>query len=150
MKVQVAEKQHIEQILDLGNIFFDSTLLAKAGAAFGREHTKALLERLQDAGLIVVAIAEEKVVGFILLDVTISLYTAEVLMGTELAFYVDPKYRKLGAGKFLIKEAERVLREKGVQVYSMAVLSTSNYEQVMQMYNELGFIHTESYFSKVL
>lgn len=150
MIIRLATYEDIPQILELGETFFNSTLIAKAGAPFDKDGTKELFEDLEEQELIVVAEIDGKIIGFILLDLNPTIGSFEIIQGSELAFYVEPGHREKGVGRELILGAEEVLRQHGAQVYSMSSMVTSNPKIVDKLYQDLNFIHTESTYSKVL
>ncbi len=150
MIIRLATHEDIPYILALAEVFFNSSLIAKAGAVFDWNGTEDLFEDLEEQELIVVAEIDDKIVGFILLDLSPTIGSFDIIQGNELAFYVEPGYRGEGIGRELILGAEEVLRQHGAQVYSMSSMMTSDPQVAHKLYQDLGFIHTESTYSKVL
>ena len=72
------------------------------------------------------------------------------LVGAELAWWVEPDYRKTSAGLKLLKFAEKLAKEAGVKMWSMMLLESSEPEKVAKIYAKMGYKPVERTYLKVL
>jgi len=86
-----------------------------------------------------------KLVGLTCFFIQPYLYSHRYLIATEDLFYIDPEYRKGWAGIRMLKEAEKVLKSRGVGIINVVCKA---HQDKTPLYERLGYGYTEKHFSK--
>src|SRR5690606_9550719 len=89
-------------------------------------------------------------VGFCCAVVGPLLANATVLTATEIAWWVDPEFRRHGAGKLLLDAMEVAAANRSVKYSSMVALQSSMPVEVSAFYQSEGYTINEYVFTKVL
>jgi ribosomal protein S18 acetylase RimI-like enzyme len=143
MMIRQATAEDIPQMVDVGTEFFKEsnffgglTVDPVCGAG-----TFGYMIASQDH-VVLLAMDEEKLVGFIIFDY-VRYYTVELVSHLFL-FYVLPEYRNGLLGVRLLREAERIAKEKGSKRFycsSTAGLDTDGRtdKKLLNLYKRLGF-----------
>lgn len=105
---------------------------------------------LDGFGCMSVAEKEGKLVGFIVGLVSPSLVNENYLVGTELAWWMEPEHRKGSAGIRLLRHIEKSAKEIGCILWSMMCLEEQAPEKIEKMYLSEGYKKTERTFTKIL
>lgn len=145
--IRQATIEDFDIILDMAKKFWQSTIYEEE---FDRDHTKKVVGLAFDHGLIAVIEQKEGVVGFVGGVKSPLLANPNVMMGTELAWWVEPEYRKGGEGIKLMKFIEKLAKEQGVKYWVMVAMESSDPETAAKIYERLGYEKTESSYVRVL
>lgn len=103
-----------------------------------------------NAKIFAVAEQDDQVVGFACGLKAPSLMNKEYLIGAELAWWMEPEYRKCTAGVRLLKHVERMARDAGCYAWSMMCLESLNPDDVEDMYLRMGYQPSERTFVRYL
>lgn len=97
-------------------------------------------------GVMLVADDNGKLAGMVCMHIDAATFTPAVI-ASEIVWWVEPEYRSGTTAVRILKAAEAAAKERGATVVRMAALSTSP-EQAGQIYERLGFVQTEVYYTK--
>ena len=103
-----------------------------------------------DDGLCLVYEEDGKVQGFICGIKGCLLANADVLVGTELAWWVNPGFRSGGAGLKLLSGIEKKAKSLGIKYWNMLYMESSMPQKVKCIYEHRGYKMTENSYTKVL
>ena len=117
--------------------------------ALDPEHTRAVVMVALEAGLLAV-LDENGIHGFVAGIKGPLLATPEVLQGTELAWWVDPEYRKGRKGIDLMLFIENLARKQGVKYWNMVSMESSSPETANRIYTRMGYSRSETVYTKVI
>lgn len=123
----------------------DSTYYVSNSEELDKKFKKYLEQAIKKSNPnILVAEKEGKLIGFITYEKVDADYfdTNIIEHGDILELYVDPKYRKMGAGKKLMIEVEKFFKNKGVEYLSLQC-STFN-KNALDFYKKYGFTNRQS------
>jgi len=144
--IREAVQDDFEVILDMCERFWQHTRYPES---FNREHTRNMVQLAYDHGLLAV-IDQCGIVGFIAGVKAPLLASTDALNGTELAWWVEPEYRKGGSGIKLMRFIEKLARKQGVKYWNMISMQSSSPGTANKIYERLGYIHSETSYTKVL
>lgn len=151
MKVRRGRPEDIEAIRKLGKEFYTGTRYAASGVKYSPTTVYNLLMGLMgESGIVCVAEDEGEIVGFVLLALHPFPFNAKHLCASELAYYVNPAYRKSGVGKTLLGKAEQVAQQKGATFISMVALQSGDPVSAEAVYSRMGYEKNEVTFTKDL
>ncbi|USZ68140.1 GNAT family N-acetyltransferase [Halorussus salilacus] len=105
-----------------GQRAFGSHLLAEDN----RERVRDALARRAVAGELLVARADEEVVGFVSFGVESGRYEQDTTRGVVQNIYVAPECRREGVGSELLAAAEESLVESGVETLTLEVMADND------------------------
>lgn len=74
----------------------------------------------------------------------------DVLVASELWFWVEPEFRNCGIGKVMFTEIERVAKSAGVGWFSMMAFEDIEIDKAAAIYRKAGYSPTERTFGKAL
>lgn len=66
----------------------------------------------------------------------------------ETIWYVSPSFRRYGVK--LLREAEKILKSRGVSIMIMVALENSKADKLRKFYNKLGYKRMEEHFMRAL
>ena len=144
--IRLAEIEDFDDILDMCERFWLQTMYTEA---FDRDHTEIMVGLAFDHGLLAV-IDEGGPVGFVAGIKSHLMGSKEALTGTELAWWVNPDYRKGRLGINLMLFIEDLAREQGIKYWNMVSMESSSPEVANKIYQRLGYNRSESSYTKVL
>ena len=145
--IREAIAEDFETILDMCATFWLDTQFTEP---FDREHTRKMVQMSLDHGLLITAIEEGEVIGFMAAIKSPLLGSMAAWMATELAWYVTPANRGKMAGIEMVLFLERLCKLQEVKYLNLAFMETSMPEQVKSMYKKLGYQLQETIYTKVL
>lgn len=145
MIVRSAEYSDADEVIGLARKFHSHTNYKHID--FDYDTAKGLFQAAVDQGMCFVA-DNGQLVGFVLGLGFPSLLNKNVLMGSELAWWVEPEYRGSPAAIRLLKNIEAAAKEKGIQAWSMICLESMNPEIVQDIYLRMGYHKSERTFTK--
>lgn len=94
-------------------------------------------------GMLSVAVKDNEVVGFVLGVISPSIVNKDILVGCELAWWMQPKHRGGRLGIQLLKHIEVSAKENGAKIWSMMCLEALEPDKVERMYMKLGYKKSE-------
>lgn len=147
--IRKATKDDLLAIVQMSDKFYATTKYSEH-AAFHPPTVWVLAERLIDHGIMLVAEVDGKVVGMVGLIVTPFMFNIEVNGAYEIVWWVEPEQQGSRVGYELLKAVEPAAKEfENVVLIQMASLATSP-PQVAKLYEKLGYVQSESLFTKVI
>jgi GNAT superfamily N-acetyltransferase len=136
------------ELVEMGRAFF-----AEAGwadkAEFCPESFALTLERLSEAGILLVFEKDGKPVGMAGALYSPAYWNEKVLIGQELFWYCEPPHRK-GAGAELLRHLESAAKARNVQFFGMVAEHGLRHEALAQVYKRAGYSVAEHTFCKAL
>lgn len=151
MKIREAKTSDMENLLEMGEKFFDQTRQKEMGIQFDRQSVQILATEMieKDLGVIFLAMTDDGspvgVAGGILFPLWMN---PNHLTGQEMFWYVDPNHRKSRAGRLLFNALEKWAQDKGANSFSMVALSHMHENRVGQMYESKGYVPMEKTYIK--
>jgi len=145
-KYRLATEQDFDCILSMASLFWLSTQFSED---FEPDHTLLYVKMAYDHGLLVVAEDDKCVVGFCAAIKSFILGSTKAVGATELAFWLNPEHRKGKNGIALLLFMEGLVKEQGIKYWTMVSMQSSMPEQVGKMYERMGYVHSETSYTKV-
>jgi|TARA_R110000803_G_C11804967_1_gene299895 hypothetical protein len=143
--IRKAEKKDRKRVIEMAKNFY-SVAGYDPHIPFDDETACELFECCMNMGLCYVA-EEDEVVGFVLGVAAPSIMNKNYLIGSELAWWVEPEHRgKVGIK--LLKHIEQSAEEIGLKIWSMMALESQNPESVEKIYLNSGYKKTETTYSR--
>lgn len=149
MELRLAKFRDLKECVAIGETFWQQSPYADV-FPYNPGGVLGLLTALVQAELMLVVEHEEKIVAVAGCIVAPLPFDPDLLIGTELFWYVAPEVRELGIGQILMDGVERVVKKKGAQIVSMGNMSTSDPKNAEKLLNKNGYKLTEKTFTKVL
>jgi ribosomal protein S18 acetylase RimI-like enzyme len=108
-----------------------------------------LYKFLEEQGMLIVITARElgKLVGYLTYTTTPVLHHKSTKIANADMFYILPSYRGSMLGLRMLRNAEAVLKDKGVQMINMNLKVKLDFGVLLQ---RVGYLHTELVYSKYL
>lgn len=147
--IREADINDISYILERGPSFFEHAGFKDKGLIFDEDSTyKTLQFLITDENGIVLVHEDKNINGFIygMLSPFPLNYNQTIL--TEFAWWVDPAARKM-TGLKLLKEFERIGKEKGADLMIMVTSDSFQEEKLKKFYKKKGFKHLEHHYIKI-
>lgn len=149
-KFRKATFQDMPALVHYGSLFWEHTRWAQDGWDYDpgsvRDMIQGLIEGL--GFIIVVTDEEDNVKGFGLVLEYLNSWNNNISCAGELAFYIDEAYRGDGTGKKLLMLMEAMARKRGVKY--MAMISMAHSMDVGPLYEKMGYVETETTYTKEL
>lgn len=144
--IRAATEDDFEQILDMSALFWLDTQFDEP---FERDHTWHMVNLAFEHGLLAVVEIDSRCVGFCAGVKSPILGSSKTFGATELAWYVYPEHRKGKNGIALLLFMEKLVQEQGIKYWTMVSMQSSMPEQVGAMYERMGYVHSETCYTKV-
>lgn len=148
MTVRLASSDDFGAIAEAGEAFF-----AESGYADIAEYRKPdllkTLEAVGASGFVLVA-GSERVDGMAAFLLFPLFFDHKATICQELFWWVRPELRGSGIGAEILREAERIAKERDARAISMLCLESVNPEQVSAFYRKNGYAVKEHTFLKEL
>jgi GNAT superfamily N-acetyltransferase len=96
-----------------------------------------------DQELCPVAVIDGEVVGFLLGLQFPALLNANIMVGTEIAWWVEPEHRSKPIGVKLLKYIEKQAQSKKLKFWSMMCLEKLNADGLESIYERMGYKKAE-------
>ena len=145
--IRQATENDFDAIAEMAKDFWRHTVYDDP---FCKESTIELLNLCLSHELLFVAESKGKVVGFVAGVLSPLLANKRVIMGQELAWWVEPEHRNGKAGIGLLKAIEKKAKEVGAKYWNMAFMYSSMPEKIEGMYKKMGYKKTESFYTRAL
>ncbi len=149
-EIHTATHKDVTRMVVYGSQFWTQTRYFKCGIAYDTESVIEMTEQLIDNGIVLYAEDENEIVALMLVIITPCLMNKNYMMAVEWVFYVDPDYRRSGLGVKLIAAAEHILQQRHVKFFTMVSLTHVTPDAANQLYETLGFEHSEANYTKEL
>lgn len=146
--IRPATEQDIPHIIRMGRLFWSQT--AFSHIAYCPDSITYITREMLKMGLLLIAEVEGEIAGAVGAVAAPLFGNRDVLIASELFWWVEPGFRDSGIGKEMLIGIEQVAKEQGVSVFSMMALETVEPEKAAAIYRRLGYIASEHAFSKVL
>lgn len=144
--IRCANESDFDEILMMSAEFWKHTQFSEA---FEAEHTKNMVQMAFDHGLLAVVEINNNVVGFCAGIKSFILGSTKAMCATELAWWIDPDHRQGKNGVALLQFMEGLVQEQGIKYWTMVSMQSSMPEQVNRMYERMGYVHSETCYTKV-
>lgn len=96
-----------------------------------------------------VAEVNGEIVGFLLGLQFPALMNANVMVGTEIAWWVEPEHRNKPIGVRLLKYVEQQAKSKGLKYWSMMCLEQLNADGLESIYERMGYKKAERTYMRI-
>lgn len=145
--IRAAEPADIAGVEKLVENFWPST-----GSGFDYKEGSVIpfLELSLSHGLLVVAEVDGKLVGAAGGLLSPLMGNDEIVVGAELAWWVEPEYRKSSIGIELLRDLEQRAKDRGCATFSVTFMETSMPEVVRKIYINEGYSLAETTYTKRL
>lgn len=144
--IRCATEEDFAEILDMSALFWLDTQFSEP---FERDHTVNMVQMAFDHGLLAVLEIDSRCVGFCAGVKSPILGNSKAWCATELAWYVYPEHRKGKNGIALLQFMEGLVKEQGIKYWTMISMQSSMPEEVGRMYERMGYVHSETCYTKV-
>jgi GNAT superfamily N-acetyltransferase len=146
--IKNAEQSDIKEIIGLARKFHAVSGYEKI--EFDDETVENILSASIDQGLCPIGVVEGKIVGFLAGLCSPAILNANVMVGTEIAWWVEPEYRGKRIAVQLLLQAEENARVKGLYFWSMMCLEKLNADGLENIYERLGYEKAERTYLRIL
>lgn len=146
--IRSGTEEDIDQCLTLAENFYEVAGYSDS-IPFCEESSREYFQISLDMGLFSVA-DEGEIVGFILGIAVPFVMNKNYLVGTELAWWVEPEYRKGSTGIKLLSHIENCAKELGCKMWSMMCLEDQDPEKIEKIYLSRGYRKTERSYTRNL
>lgn len=147
--MRTANHLDIEDIVDLGEVFWHLSSYGEMGLTFSREKCYRLAQFCIDHGVSIVQYEEGELIGALIMSITENPFSAD-LMACDIYFFVRQDKRKTGLGRKLLQKGMDIAESKGVVIFNMMNLESVAPEASASLYESLGLRKVESTFTKAL
>lgn len=144
--IRAATENDFSEILRMSADFWLHTQFSEP---FEAEHTKNMVKMAFDHGLLAVVEINGLVVGFCAAVKSYILGSTKAMCATELAWWIDPEHRQGKNGVALLQFMEGLVQEQGIKYWTMVSMQSSMPEVVGRMYERMGYVHSETCYTKV-
>lgn len=146
--IRAATPEDVPAIVEMGEAFFEEAGWA-ARAKFCRESFTQSVQRIAQAGILLVVEKAGRVVGMAGAVFSPAYWNEKVLIGQELFWYVLPTDRK-GSGKELLRQLESAAKARNVQFFGMVSEHGLRHDALKAVYERAGYSLAEHTFCKAL
>lgn len=143
--IRLAVDEDMTELLRMSESFFDASGYSDL-TDFNKDDSQIVLEKLIDDDLLLTD-GKNVMFGFLVFPI---LMNASTLIAQELFWWVDEHLRGSGVGVEILKQGEKLAKEKGATALLMLSLNDLNGKAVNKLYRSMGYKQKESTFVKVL
>jgi GNAT superfamily N-acetyltransferase len=144
--IRCASEEDFDSILEMSAKFWLETQFDEP---FEPDHTVNMVRMAHDHELLAVVEIDGKCVGFCAGIKSFILGSTKAMCATELAWYLYPEHRGGKNGVALLQFMEGLVKEQGIKYWTMVSMQSSMPEQVGRMYERMGYVHSETCYTKV-
>jgi hypothetical protein len=145
--IRLGTTKDIPQIVEMARDFWKETIYDEP---FCSETVAAMSQLCIDQGLMCVVDIDGVLEGFACGVKGPLLANAEVLSGTEVAWWVNPDHRKGRNGIALLLSLEQQAKAQGIKYWNMVFMESSMPEKIEGIYKKMGYKKTEVFYTKVI
>lgn len=149
LNIRLATADDLPTLVIFGRHFYEHTLF-RQWIAYSEAGAEANFRQMIDNGMLFCAVIDEKVVGTIGAIVGPCLINTDHGMAAEMFWWVEPEFRRSGAGDKLMDAVEAEAKSRGITFFSMVALEGGTVEQAGRIYEKRGYIPMERVWLKVL
>lgn len=146
--IRQATHDDLARIVEMADKFYQTTKY-KDVAEFNAPTCAAAATVMIDQGVMLVAEVDESLVGMIGLAIVPFMFNCSVVGAHEVVWWVNPEYQGRTVGMDLLKAAVDACKDRGAKFIQMALLPDSP-PVAAKLYEKLGFIHSETSYTKVI
>lgn len=146
--IKDASQSDIPQIIELARKFH--AVSGYENIEFDEETVENILITSIDQGLCSIGVVDGKIVGFLAGLAYPAILNANVMVGTEIAWWVEPEFRGKKIAIQLLLRAEENARAKGLYCWSMMCLEKLNADGLENIYERLGYEKAERTYLRIL
>ncbi len=139
--------QDIQAIIEMAREFWGHTIYDEE---FQPSAVQAMAELCIEHGLMSVLVVNDIVRGFACGVRGPLLANSNVFSGTEIAWWVQPDFRRGRNGIALLKHIELLAKEAGIKYWNMVYMESSMPDEVRRIYDAMDYKQTETIYMKVL
>ncbi len=145
--IRAGTEEDYDDIVRMAREFWSHTIYDET---FCEDSVKGMSKVCMDQGLFAVLEIKGVVAGFACGIKGGLLANVNVVTGTEVAWWIDPDYRKGHHGAALLRGLEKMAKDEGVKYWSMVFMESSMPQTVEKIYNIMGYNKSETSCTKVL
>lgn len=146
--IKDASQSDVPQIVELARKFH--AVSGYENIEFDEETVENLLCASIEQGLCPIGVVDDKIVGFLAGLSYPAILNANVMVGTEIAWWVEPEFRGKKIAIQLLLRAEENARAKGLYCWSMMCLEKLNADGLENIYERLGYEKAERTYLRIL
>jgi len=146
--IKDASQSDVPQIVELARKFH--AVSGYENIEFDEETVENLLSASIEQGLCPIGVVDDKIVGFLAGLSYPAILNANVMVGTEIAWWVEPEFRGKKIAIQLLLRAEENARAKGLYCWSMMCLEKLNADGLENIYERLGYEKAERTYLRIL
>lgn len=147
--IRPATPDDAEAMLRMGRAFHEEAGYAEQ-FAFVPDDFAAALDAMADAGLLLVAEKDGKVIGMAGADAAPMLFNRSIRIGREVFWYIQPDQRN-GVGRALLPALELAAKSFGATIFDVVAEDQGKRgEALARLYRAAGYSPVESVFRKRL
>ena len=146
--IKDASQSDIPKIIELARKFH--AVSGYENIEFDEETVENILITSIDQGLCPIGVVDGKIVGFLAGLAYPAILNANVMVGTEIAWWVEPEFRGKKIAIQLLLRAEENARAKGLYCWSMMCLEKLNADGLENIYERLGYEKAEPTYLRIL
>jgi GNAT superfamily N-acetyltransferase len=146
--IKDAIQSDVPQIVELARKFH--AVSGYENIEFDEETVENLLSASIEQGLCPIGVVDDKIVGFLAGLSYPAILNANVMVGTEIAWWVEPEFRGKKIAIQLLLRAEENARAKGLYCWSMMCLEKLNADGLENIYERLGYEKAERTYLRIL
>ena len=146
--IKDASQSDVPQIVELARKFH--AVSGYENIEFDEETVENLLSASIEQGLCPIGVVDDKIVGFLAGLSYPAILNANVMVGTEIAWWVEPEFRGKKIAIQLLLRAEESARAKGLYCWSMMCLEKLNADGLENIYERLGYEKAERTYLRIL
>lgn len=145
--IRNGEEKDMDDIVEMAREFWKHTIYDEE---YCPDTVHTIVSMCMDQGLLSVLKIDGMARGFACGIKSPLLANSKVLTGTELAWWVDPEYRKGRNGIGLLKHLENQAKKVGIKYWNMGFMESSMPSIIEGIYQKMGYKKTEVIYTKVL
>lgn len=148
MTVRLAEVEDIPTLVAMGKKFHAIT--DYQFIPYDEATAENLMLTAIDHGLCAVCCKEGKIIGMLVGMKAPCILNQNIMIGTELAWWIEPEYRGSSAAIRLLDFIEQQAKNMGLAFWSMMCLETSKPDGLESLYLKRSYVKAERTFVRVL
>lgn len=145
--VRDGNKDDLPAVVEMAREFWQHTMYAEP---FDADYVELMASMAIDHGLLAILELDGVIEGFTAGLKAPLLACADVLSGTEIAWWVNPSARKGRNGIALMQHIEQMAKAQGVKYWNMIVMESCQPEVGAAIYERLGYKKSETSYTRIL
>lgn len=145
--VRDGNKDDLPAVVEMAREFWQHTMYAEP---FDANYVEFMASMAIEHGLLAILEIDGVIEGFTAGLKSPLLACADVMSGTEIAWWVNPSARKGRNGIALMQHIEQMAKAQGVKYWNMIVMESCQPEVGAAIYERLGYKKSETSYTRVL